>query len=81
MIMFWGMCEQTKSISVLQCVCSCMLQESKGMDSFRSSCGVRVDRIKGCNLHCVSFNAINCLAKAQKPSFCTKASDPRVKSG
>lgn len=81
MIMFRGMCEQTKSISILQCVCSCMLQESKGMDSFRSSCGARVDRIKGCNLHCVSFNAINCLAKAQKPSFCTKASDPRVKSG
>lgn len=79
MIMLWGICEQT--IFILQRVCSFMLQESKEMCSFRSSCGVRGARTKGCNLHCVSFNAINCLAKAQKLSFFTKASDSRVKSG
>lgn len=50
------------------------------MDSFRSSWEVGGDRTKSFNLYSVSFNVINCLAKAQKLCFCTKASEPRVKS-
>jgi len=80
-MMLWGICEQTNPISLLQCVCSFVLQELKEMDSFRSYCGLRRGRTKGCKLHCVSFNAINFLAKAQKFDFYTKASEPRVKSG